>query len=140
MATLTLKLKERMSKTNVDEFIEVAFGKLSESISDMIVTIAVTAMTLTWLGLVGNPILVNLIAGYYIAAMLVALLIRIVQKFDDSYTTNELADRVIELEAKLNEKLDALKLNVEEGDLEFRKSLLEKVETIIRLDQSMRGQ
>jgi hypothetical protein len=37
------------------------------------------------------------------------LAIRIVRAFDDSWTVNELADRVIEMEESINQQLDAIR-------------------------------
>lgn len=108
MATNILKKNQYIGKLNVKDFIATALYKFSESLGDMVLTVCITGLALMWMGTHINPILVGMVGGYYIFAMLIVLLIRIVQRFDDSYTTEELAERILEFEAAVTGRLDEI--------------------------------
>jgi hypothetical protein len=95
-------------KFDVKDFTQKAFGKISDSIGDMIVTVAITGITLAYMFSIIHPVYASTIPGMYLAAMIVQLFIRIVHRFDESYTTDELAERVIEFEQATNERLDTI--------------------------------
>jgi hypothetical protein len=52
--------------------------------------------------------------GLLIMGMMVQLMIRITHRFDDAYTTNELAERMIEFEHNMNERIDQLNNKVDD--------------------------
>lgn len=106
--TNTSTFAMNLSKINVKQFIATALLKFSESLGDMVVTVLITGLALMWMATHVHPWLVETIGGYYITAMLIQLLIRVVHRFDDSWTTDEIGERVIELDAKLDERLDTL--------------------------------
>lgn len=108
MATTTniSTLKMKTSKINIKDFISTALIKFSESIGDMVVTVAVTGVTLMWMSITVHPVLVDIVSGYYITAMLLQVLIRIVHRFDDSYTVQELAEQILRMEEEQNKRWD----------------------------------
>jgi len=108
MATTTTTLKTKLNKIDIKNFIATALIKFSESLGDMIVSVAVTGVALMWMSVYAHPILVDLVSPYYITAMLLQLLIRVVHRFDDSYTTEELAERILEFEAATTGRLDEI--------------------------------
>lgn len=96
---------------NVREFSSFALLKMSDSVGDMIVTVAVTGIALAYIIITMPWYATTDFPGLYIAAMIVQLFIRIVHRFDDHYTTDELAERVIEFQADMNERLDRIERN-----------------------------
>jgi hypothetical protein len=104
MATIT----KPVIKFDVKDFTQKAFGKISDSIGDMIVTVAITGITLAYMFSIIHPVYASTIPGMYLAAMIVQLFIRIVHRFDDYDQVGELGDRVIELEQSVNERLDTI--------------------------------
>ncbi len=96
------------SKISARDFAATVGINFSESIGDMIVTVAVTGVSLTFIFNTIPAVYANTIPGLYILGMLVQLFIRIVHRFDDSYTTNELAERMIEFEESTNSRLDKI--------------------------------
>lgn len=69
------------------------FEKLGENINDMIVTVASVSMLLAYL-FITNPVAAVQYGGYIIAVYMLILFRRIVQDFDDSYTNDEIGQRV----------------------------------------------
>ena len=112
MATVTDTLKSTGGKINMREFLSAAMYNSGESIGDMVITVVVTGMALVWMATHAHPVLVEIIAPYYITGMLIALLIRIVHRFDSSWTTDEIGDRIIELDAKVDERLQIIERNI----------------------------
>ena len=108
MAT-TANNKIVKEKFNTREFIATALEKFSDSAGDMIITVAVTGFSLYYIIQLLPHQIAGSFVGIYIAGMLVQLFIRIVHRFDDHYTTDELAERVIEFEHTVNQKLDDIK-------------------------------
>jgi ABC-type thiamin/hydroxymethylpyrimidine transport system permease subunit len=106
MATNISTLKIKISKINFNDFIATALEKFGESIGDMVVTVAVTGLALAYMSIVIQPYVVDLISGYYITAMLLQVLIRVVHRFDDSYTVQELAEQVLRIEEENNKRWD----------------------------------
>ena len=108
MTTTTLEKAKALKKINVQEFAATVGVKFSESIGDMVVTVAITGITLAYMLSIMHPVYAATLPGLYILGMLVQLFIRIVHRFDDSYTVDELAERFIEFKEEVNERLDAL--------------------------------
>lgn len=107
MTTQTKTIKT-FNVEQIKRFSSTALYHVSNSLADMVVTVMVTGITIAYMMQVINPALIEMTLGYYIAAMFVQLFIRIAQKFDDTYTADELADLII----KLEEKLDRIERNV----------------------------
>lgn len=107
MATQTQSVKV-LNAEQIKRFSSTALYHVSQSLFDWIITIIVTGMATAYMMQTIHPALIKMTLGYYIAAMFVQLLIRITQKFDDTYTADELADLII----KLDEKLDRIERNV----------------------------
>lgn len=101
-------VKNIKNKMNWRAFFGKALQKISDSTGDMIVTVAVTGASLAYMQIVVHPMLLQIISGYYIAGMITFLFIRIVHRFDDHYTVDELAQRLMEIEYNTSEKLDAI--------------------------------
>lgn len=108
MATTTFHEKVRV---NLKEFFSEQSKEVADSIGDMIITVAITGITLTYMFNIIPAVYANTIPGLYLGGMLVQLFIRIVHRYDDSYTNDELGERLIELENSLNEKLDKIITN-----------------------------
>jgi len=104
MATNTSSLKMKISKIIFKDFVATTLDKFADSVGDMIVTVAVTGLTLAYMAAVIPSYVVDLISGYYITAMLLQVLIRVVHRFDDSYTTDELARQVLRIEEEQNKR------------------------------------
>jgi len=98
------------NKFNVRDFAVDITEKLSDSIGDMIITVAITGMTLAYMQIteIIPPVYKSTLPGIYIAGMLVQLFIRIVHRFDQSYTTDEVGKQLARFEDELNAKIDKL--------------------------------
>lgn len=96
------------TKFNAKDFSNKAFKKIGESLGDMIVTVAITGITLTYMFNIIPAVYATTIPGMYLMAMIVQLFIRIVHRFDDYDQMQELADRVIEMEQSIKERLDTI--------------------------------
>jgi hypothetical protein len=81
------------ARRNWKAILVFTFAKLGENINDMIVTIAAVSMLLAYL-LITNPVAAINYGGYIIAVYMLILFRRIVQDFDDSYTNDEIGQRV----------------------------------------------
>jgi len=107
--TKEVKPAEAKAKANakawqrVRDFIATAAYHIQDSIGDLLVTITITALTLVIMTAYVHPALVQIVGGFYISGMVVVLVIRIVHRFDSSYTTDEIALRIDLLEEKVNE-------------------------------------
>lgn len=112
MATTTTTKTFDFKKINFKDFAATAIEKIGDSIGDMVITVLVLGMSIAYMTYTIDAYLLSHVIGYYIAGMIVQLLIRIVHRFDDSYTVQELADRVIEFEQSVNEKLDRIENNL----------------------------
>jgi len=99
---------KELPKFDLKDFAQRAAGKVSDSIGDMIVTVAVTGMTMAYMSFIIHPVYADTIPGMYLAAMIVQLFIRIVHRFDDFDQVGELGDRVTELEQSIKERLDEI--------------------------------
>lgn len=111
MTTATAIKKTSNQKFNARAFVSFAFAKMGDSIGDMIITVAVTGLMLTFIALT-MPIYIDTpINGLIIAGMMVQLFIRIVHRFDDHYTADELAERLIEFESSVKEQLNRIERN-----------------------------
>jgi hypothetical protein len=108
-------VKAQAEKFNVKDFARREMPELVESVGDMIVTVAFTGTTLAIMSAIPYTKYVPALPGFYLAAMVVLLLIRIAQRFDDSPTTAELRDQIndrfVELEQGMNERLDKIEEN-----------------------------
>lgn len=99
----SIKIVDRTkTKFNLKDFTSTALMKFSESIYDMIITVAVMTAALIWMALFVHPYLVDLVSGYYIFGMVIQLMIRIVHRFDDSYTTDEVGQQLARFEDEWN--------------------------------------
>ena len=108
----TTATKFNFKKINLREFSAAVLQKFSESLGDMIVTVAVTGVTLFYMFHIIPSVYANTLPGLYVLGMLTQLFIRIVHRFDDSYTTDELADSMLDFEAAIVERLDEIKRNI----------------------------
>jgi hypothetical protein len=112
MTATTATKSVNIRKVNVKEFIATALEKSSEVIADMVITVLVLGVSIAYMFNTVDHVLLNRFIGLYITGMMVQLMIRIVHRFDDHYTTDELAERVIELEQSVHEQLDRIEQNV----------------------------
>lgn len=108
MTTLATDKIKDTKRFDIAELSQRLRKGIDESIGDMIVTVFVTAGTLLYMSINVNPVFLADIPGLFIFGMLVQLMIRIVQRFDANNTTDELADRIIEMEQSVNERLDEI--------------------------------
>ena len=99
-------------KLNVRDLASRLIAAAADSAMDLIITVLVTGLTLAYMVATVHPVLFTIVSGYYITAMLVVALIRVVHRFDDQYTMDELAERVIEMESSINDRLDMISRNV----------------------------
>jgi hypothetical protein len=93
MATLTKTGTVNKDRTNWREFWSAFFGKVAENIMDMIVTVATVGVTLAYLATT-QPLAFFEYAGFIIWIFFCLLALRIVHDFDDSYTNDELGQRL----------------------------------------------
>lgn len=81
--------------------ININYAKLTAaliaSVEETIITVIITGITLAYINAVAVAHLATVVPGLYITYNLVVLLRRIVQRYDDHYTTDELADLIDEL-------------------------------------------
>jgi len=98
MATLTKKVKP----VNWKHFTETALQKISENIQDMIVTVATLGMLLAYLFLT-QPLAAIEYSGYIISLFIGFMFLRIVQDFDESWTQDEIGDRIADIDNKLDD-------------------------------------
>lgn len=89
----------------------LAVKAFNDSYEEAIITAAVTVIAMVYMFNIVHPA-IAFAPGFYFAGMIVQLLIRFVRRFDTHYTVDELADRVIELEASIKADLDEIKRNV----------------------------
>src|SRR3989304_2647134 len=94
----TSALKIKINRINIKDFIAIALWKFYKSINDMIVTVAITGASLVYMAFKIPAYVLDLVSGYYIAAMVILVLIRVVRRFDNSYTTGELAEQILRIE------------------------------------------
>lgn len=99
------------SRTNWKAFIATALQKSSDTLGDSIVTVFVTMFLIVYIAAYLPMYSLTNVPGLLITAMLVQLLIRIVHRFDDHYTTDELAERMIEMEHDIREQLNRIEAN-----------------------------
>lgn len=96
----------KKQKPNFKEFFSNAIEKFADSIGDMIVTVAVTGMTMAYMSIIIHPVYADTIPGLYLAAMITQLFIRIVHRFDESYTTDEVGKQLVNFEDRMNARFD----------------------------------
>jgi hypothetical protein len=108
MATTTAHKTYSINKINVKDFIATALEKASDSIGDMVITVLVLGVSIAYMVNTIDHDFLNRVIGLYIAGMIVQLLIRIVHRFDDSYTINEFANYFITYEDELNKRLNRI--------------------------------
>ena len=99
-------------KFNAGEFSALIVKKLSESIGDMVITVAITGITLAYMWQIIHPVYASTIPGFYLAGMFIQLFIRIVHRFDEEYTTNEVGHQLMRLEDEINRRLDNIIANI----------------------------
>lgn len=92
------------------QFTSFALTKISENVLDMVVNIATVGMLLSYL-LLTQPVAAYEYGGFIVAIFICLLFLRLVQDFDDSYTNDELAERIMELEEKIVQLSDYIKNN-----------------------------
>jgi hypothetical protein len=102
VTTTTAKTLTAIKSTNWKAFIATTLQKFSENILDMVITIAACSMCLAYL-LITQPIAAVEYGGFVIGIFLMFLLRRIVQDFDEAWTSDEIGDRVASLENKLSD-------------------------------------
>lgn len=102
MTTTTKVLAPARTAPNWKSFFAVALQKISENILDMVITIAALSILLAYL-LLTQPLAAVEYGGYIMAIYLMILFRRIVQDFDESWTPDEIGDRVAGLENKLDD-------------------------------------
>ena len=104
MAILTNDKK----KFNLGEFAATVGAKISESLGDMIITVIITGLVMIYIPQV-HPVYIDMpVSGFWTAAMIIQLLIRIVHRFDDSYTANEVGKQLERVEDEINARLDRI--------------------------------
>lgn len=106
--TITPRTIDQQEQKNIFSIVGKA---IDESYGDAVITAAVTVLAMVYMLNVVHPSLA-FATGFYFVGMIVQLLIRFVRRFDTHYTVDELADRVIELEATIKADLDEIKRNV----------------------------
>lgn len=92
-ATKTIVTNKPAVVRNWQSILTFAFEKLSENILDMVVTVASVSITLAVSWQIA-PEATSMYSGFIIAVYLLILFRRIVQDFDESYTLDELGERV----------------------------------------------
>ncbi|MBI5950187.1 MAG: hypothetical protein HY865_00905 [Chloroflexi bacterium] len=107
MATNT-KIKPSARKFNISEFAATVGAKISESIGDMIVTVIITGVMMIYIPQIHPVYVDSAVPGLYVACMIVQLLIRIVHRFDDSYTADEVGRQLARFEDEINSRIDAI--------------------------------
>jgi len=94
--------KTKKFKFNMREFIATVLQKFSDIIGEMIVTVAVTGITIAFMYQIVHPVYAATVPGLYIAGMVVQLFIRIVHRFDEHYTVDELGAEIEQIREQLN--------------------------------------
>lgn len=89
-------------KFNLREFASQALLAMMDSTLDAIITAVVTGFALSIIQKVAHPYYLQFIPGLYILGMIVALVIRITHRFDDSYTTDEVGNMLRDLKEQVN--------------------------------------
>lgn len=102
MTTNVKRISTMKSATNWKHFTSTAMQKISENIMDMVLTVAACGMLIAYLN-VTQPIAAIEYSGYIIAVHVLILLRRLVHDFDDSWTIEEVGDRVSTIESKLED-------------------------------------
>jgi archaellum biogenesis protein FlaJ (TadC family) len=97
---------EKKKKLNVDELMQIIRKGIDESIGDMIVTVFVTGATVIYIFLNTHPVYAKTVPGLYIFGMMIQLMIRIVQRFDENYTVQELANQMLGFEDRVMTRLN----------------------------------
>jgi hypothetical protein len=113
MTTTTIDNK-LSAKPNFKLFFSNQIKNVGDSIGDMIVAVAITGITITYMMQIIPAVYASTIPGLYLFGMLVQLFIRIVHRFDDSYTNDELAERILEVENKIAEVHEDLKVTIKD--------------------------
>ena len=110
MATTTKPIRtiDQQEQKKIFDTVTKAF---EDSYGEAIITAAVTVITMVYMFNVIHPAFA-FAPGFYLAAMIVQLLIRFVRRFDTHYTVDELGERVIEMEASIKSDLDEIKRNI----------------------------
>jgi hypothetical protein len=95
MTTLAKKIttQPQAPRRNWKMFTAFILEKIGENIQDMVITIAALGMLLAYLFITVPDVTVEY-SGYIIAVYLIILFRRIVHDFDESYTLDELGDRI----------------------------------------------
>jgi len=98
----------KVNTFNVKEFTSTIFAKMSESIGDMVITIAITGVVMIYIPQL-HPVYLDIpVSGFFAAAMIVQLLIRIVHRFDNSYTAHEVGEKLQRFEDHFDSRIDEL--------------------------------
>ena len=107
--TVTPKYKKQFNFRAVTDFVSKA---VMDVIAETTITIVILGTSLAAIYRVCPPVYISTIPGMYAFAMLVILGIRITRHFDDSYTNNELHDRIVEMDNSTRERLDGIIRNM----------------------------
>lgn len=102
MTTNVKRINTIKTATNWKHFTSTAMQKIGENIMDMVLTVATCGMLIAYLGAT-QPLGAIEYSGYIIGIYLLILLRRIVHDFDDSWTIEEVGDRVTTIESKLED-------------------------------------
>lgn len=89
MATQAKQLTAAKSKTDWNQFAKFTLTKLTENVYDMVITIVVLALLLSYL-LLTQPEAAVAYGGYIIVLYVLILVRRVVQDFDEHYTLDEI--------------------------------------------------
>lgn len=109
---MTKAIATRKPQFSLEAFGSTVLAKFKESIFDMVVTVALTGASLAYMSITVHPWLVQTVSGYYIFAMLIAMFIRIVRRFDESYTTQEVGEKLDNYYNDITQRLDTISRNV----------------------------
>jgi len=110
MSTATKTIStNKPAPRNWQAILTFSFEKLSENILDMIVTIASVSITLAVSWQIA-PEATSMYSGFIIAVYLLILFRRIVQDFDESYTLDELGEK-LKLMQDMLEQVRRIQLN-----------------------------
>lgn len=113
MTTLVKTSKNELKeKFNAREFISFVLEKAADSITDTVVTVMVLAFMLYFTNQLLPAHVSGPFTGLLITGMLIQLLIRIVHRFDDGYTVDELAERMLEMEHSIKTDLNSIRQDI----------------------------
>lgn len=125
MATFTQdkKVTKVEIKTALKELLPFSVQKIGENLFDAVITVAFAGLTLAYVGMT-QPIIANLVGGHIIIIFVLILLRRVVQDFDDVFTVEELSDRLIATEERIEAmyRMMRAETNMSDDELDARLS------------------